>query len=106
MLFIYLRDSLRRIELSTAVKVAADAGDASLAAFLDGSNNVVARVRDEGDAAFARIDLGPVLQVGGSSLDKAPPPTYRSDETSPNPEDIAHQQAPEFTDSPEAQIPE
>src|SRR5687768_16516651 len=97
MLFVYFRDSLRRIELSTAVKVSADPRDASLAVFLDGSNTAVARVRDEDIAAFARIDLGPVLQITGASV---------SNGAQQQPSTYEHQQAPEFTDSPEAEIPE
>lgn len=102
MLFLYFRDSLRRIELSTAVKVASDPSDPSLAVFLDGSNAVVARVRDEDIAAFARVDLGPVLQVAGSAASGSPANAVAQQPQ----ESFEHQQAPEFTDSSEAQIPE
>ena len=101
MLFLYFRESLRRIELSTAVKVASDSSDASLAVFLDASNNVVARVRDEDIAAFARVDLGPVLQIGGSVGHTQAYQGNGYQQTAPE-----HQQAPEFSDSPEAEIPE
>jgi hypothetical protein len=98
MLFLYFRDSLRRIELPTVVKVAVDQGDPSLAAFLDAANTVVARVRDEDIAAFARVDLGPILQIAGSAGSVSSQPEGQ--------ESFEHQQAPEFTDSPEAGIPE
>jgi hypothetical protein len=95
MIYVYFRDSLRRVELSTAVKVASDPADASVDVLVDGSNSPVARFRHDDIAAFAMVDLGPVLQVAGGEA--APVRGSGSFE---------HQQAPEFTDSAEAQIPE
>jgi hypothetical protein len=96
MIYVYFRDSLRRVELSTAVKVMADPADASVDILIDGSNSPVARFRHDDIAAFAMVDLGPVLQVAGAAQAGA----VRGAQS------FEHQQAPEFTDSAEAQIPE
>ena len=95
-MYLYLRDSLKRIELSTAVKVSGDAANPAMAVFLDSTNAVVARLSEDDIAAYGKVDLGPVLQVVAT-----PTSNGAGQQAS-----FEHQQAPQLMDSTEADISE